>query len=90
MGKDYYKILEVPRNADEAAIKKAYRKMALKFHPDRNAGSKEASERFKEVCACPSASKRAQLTDIYRSAKPLRYSPTRTSVLSMINLERKV
>lgn len=52
MGKDYYKSLEVPRNADEDAIKKAYRKMALKWHPDRNAGSEEASQKFKEVCAC--------------------------------------
>ena len=50
MGKDYYSILEVPRNADEDAIKKAYRKMALKWHPDRNAGSELASQKFKEVC----------------------------------------
>jgi len=56
MGKDYYKILEVPRNADEDAIKKAYRKMALKWHPDRNAGSEQASQKFKEVCTRPSAS----------------------------------
>ena len=88
MGKDYYKTLDVPRNADEDAIKKAYKKMALKWHPDRNAGSEEASQKFKEVCAFPSVSKRAQLTNIHRSAKPLRYSPTRTSVLSMINLGR--
>ena len=53
MGKDYYNILEVPRNADEDAIKKAYRKMALKWHPDRNAGSEQASQKFKEVCAHP-------------------------------------
>lgn len=53
MGKDYYKILDIPRNADEDAIKKAYRKMALKWHPDRNAGSEQASQKFKEVCACP-------------------------------------
>lgn len=57
MGKDYYKVLEVPRNADEDGIKKAYRKMALKWHPDRNAGSEQASQRFKEVCACPSTPK---------------------------------
>ncbi len=89
MGKDYYKCLEVPRNADEDAIKKAYRKMALKWHPDRNAGSEEASQKFKEVCACLSAPKRAQLTSIHRSAKPLRYSPTSKNVPYMINLERK-
>ena len=89
MGKDYYKILDIPRNADEDAIKKAYRKMALKWHPDRNAGSEEASQKFKEVCACLSATIRAPLTCIHRLAKPLRYSPTRTNVLYMINLERK-
>ncbi|GAA6036543.1 hypothetical protein JCM8097_003560 [Rhodosporidiobolus ruineniae] len=49
MAKDYYQILGVDRNADEAKIKSAYKKMALKFHPDRNQGSEEASKKFKEV-----------------------------------------
>ena len=49
MEKDYYKILGVDRGADEDTIKKAYRKLAKKYHPDTNAGNKEAEEKFKEI-----------------------------------------
>ena len=50
MGKDYYSILGVARDADEDAIKKAYRKQAMRHHPDRNPNSKEAAEaRFKDI-----------------------------------------
>jgi len=47
--KDYYDVLQVPRNADEKQIKKAYRELAIKFHPDRNPDDQEAEERFKEA-----------------------------------------
>ena len=56
---DYYELLEVPRDADEASIKKAYRRMAVRWHPDKNRGQKELAERrFKliaeayEVLSC--------------------------------------
>jgi molecular chaperone DnaJ len=47
--RDYYQVLDVPRTANEADVKKAYRRLAMKFHPDRNPEDREAEERFKEV-----------------------------------------
>lgn len=47
--RDYYEVLEVHRNASEIEIKKAYRRLAVKFHPDKNSGNKEAEDKFKEI-----------------------------------------
>jgi molecular chaperone DnaJ len=47
--KDYYEVLEVARTATDEDLKRAYRKLAIQFHPDRNAGNKEAEERFKQI-----------------------------------------
>ena len=58
--RDYYEVLGVPRNASEQEIKSAYRKLALKHHPDRNAGDKQAEERFKDV---------SQANDVLADAK---------------------
>jgi molecular chaperone DnaJ len=49
MAADYYDVLNVPRNASDDEIKKAYRRLAMKYHPDRNNGSREAEEKFKEI-----------------------------------------
>jgi molecular chaperone DnaJ len=47
--RDYYEVLEVSRDADEETLKKAYRRLAMKYHPDRNPGDQEADNKFKEA-----------------------------------------
>jgi len=46
---DYYALLGLPRDASDGDLKKAYRKLAMQYHPDRNAGSRESEEKFKEI-----------------------------------------
>ena len=67
MGKDYYKILDVSRDATDDEIKKAYRKMALKYHPDKNKDP-GAEEKFKEIAEAYevlSDSQKRQVFDMY-------------------------
>ena len=63
--RDYYEVLGVSREASEDEIKRAYRKLAFKYHPDRNPGDKEAESKFKEA---------AEAYDVLRDAnKRARY-----------------
>jgi molecular chaperone DnaJ len=68
--RDYYEILGVARNASDAEIKSAYRKLALKHHPDRNPGNKEAEELFKEAAEAYSVLCDAQKRQRYDAYGP--------------------
>src|SRR5438445_97579 len=56
--RDYYEVLGVRREADEEEIKRAYRRLAMQFHPDRNVGDPEAEEKFKEAAEASSGCSR--------------------------------
>jgi len=65
--KDYYEILGVARDASEADLKKAYRQLAMKYHPDRNPGNQESEDKFKEINAAYSCLSDAQKRTNYDS-----------------------
>jgi len=76
--KDYYEVLGVKKTSTEDEIKKAYRKLAMKHHPDRNAGNKQAEERFKDIneayAVLSDKKKRAQYDQFGPSGFSQRYS----------------
>lgn len=63
--RDYYEVLGIQKNADSNTIKKAYRKLALQYHPDRNKGDIEAEEKFKEASEAYEVLKDAQKRQLY-------------------------
>jgi molecular chaperone DnaJ len=63
--RDYYEVLGVDRNADDSELKAHYRKLALKYHPDRNPGNKEAEEKFKEASEAYEVLRDPQKRSIY-------------------------
>lgn len=68
MGKNYYDVLGIPKTADEAEIKKAYKKAALKYHPDRPGGDKVKFQEVSEAFEVLSDSKKKQLYDQFGEA----------------------
>src|SRR5688572_16220062 len=63
--RDYYEVLGCQKGADESALKSAYRKLAMQFHPDRNPGNKEAEHKFKELSEAYDALKDPQKRAAY-------------------------
>lgn len=63
--RDYYEILDVGRDADENEIKKAYRKLAIKYHPDKNPDDKEAEEKFREATEAYDVLKTPEKRELY-------------------------
>ena len=73
--RDYYEVLGVDKNATEDQIKKAYRTIAIKYHPDRNPGNKEAEEKFKEA---------AEAYDVLTPTMPFEVAKSRKSFSSSL------
>ena len=79
--RDYYDVLGVSRDVSEQELKKAYRRVAMKFHPDRNPGDKEAEEKFKEASE---ASDTVELGKIIRTDPAAGHSVDQAELLTAV------
>ena len=70
--RDYYEVLGVARTATDGEIKSAYRKLAMKYHPDRNPGDKAAEEKFKEAAEAYAVLADAEKRSLLRPLRPRR------------------
>ena len=77
--RDYYEVLGVSKDADDAALKKAYRTLAKKYHPDANPGDKEAEKKFKEASEAYSVLSDPQKRRAVRPVWPCRFRRRRRS-----------
>lgn len=86
--RDYYEVLGVSKGASADEIKKAYRKMAIKYHPDKNPGDKEAEEKFKEAAEAydvlSDADKRARYDKFGHSMGPQGFGGAAVAAVSTV------
>ena len=74
MARDYYDILGLSKSASESEIKSSYRKLAMKYHPDRNPGDKKAEDKFKEISESYEILKDPQKKAAYDQYGPVSYT----------------
>ena len=81
--RDYYEVLGVSKDADDAAIKKAYRALAKKYHPDMNPGDAEAEKKFKEASEAYAVPVSYTHLDVYKRQMYLHFIQWRNGIIWM-------